>query len=114
MTQVGASNRSPAVAGRATRRATFFPRQDTLATDVVTVLGATIGAWCFGCGYQSSTASITKNPITYASATCHPPRTQAIASLPSGNMFDNATPADEPNQIIEPPKPTAYARYPQS
>jgi len=29
-------------------------------------------------------------------------------------MLDSATPADEPNQIIEPPKPTAYARKPQS
>ena len=29
-------------------------------------------------------------------------------------MLANATPAEEPNQIIEPPKPTAYARKPQS
>src|SRR3989442_2145284 len=29
-------------------------------------------------------------------------------------MLEIATPADDPNQIIEPPKPTAYARYPQS
>src|ERR1700730_2485577 len=85
-------------------------RQRELATGVVTTGGGCTGAWCFGCGYQLSTASITKNPITYATATCHPPRTHAIASLPSGNMFDNATPADEPNQIIEPPKPTPYAR----
>ena len=32
----------------------------------------------------------------------------------SGYMLDSATPADEPNQIIEPPKPTANARKPQS
>ena len=29
-------------------------------------------------------------------------------------MFDSATPAEEPNQIIEPPNPTVYARKPQS
>src|SRR5687767_14233963 len=29
-------------------------------------------------------------------------------------MLLSATPALEPNQIIEPPKPTAYARKPQS
>ena len=29
-------------------------------------------------------------------------------------MFESATPADEPNQTIEPPKPTAYATNPQS
>jgi hypothetical protein len=39
-------------------------RQGEVATGVVTTGGACIGAWCFGCGYQLSTASITKNPIT--------------------------------------------------
>jgi hypothetical protein len=29
-------------------------------------------------------------------------------------MLEIATPAEEPNQIIEPPKPTVYARTPQS
>src|ERR1700674_4158756 len=29
-------------------------------------------------------------------------------------MLDAATPAEEPNQIIEPPKPTTYATNPQS
>src|SRR5262245_49066429 len=29
-------------------------------------------------------------------------------------MLEMATPAEEPNQIIEPPKPTAYANIPQS
>src|SRR5437870_13172910 len=72
------------------------------------------GASCFGWGYHPCTASITKKPITYASVTCQPPRTHAIAFLPSGYMFDSATPADEPNQIIDPPKPTAYATKPQS
>ena len=31
-----------------------------------------------------------------------------------GNILATATPAEEPNQIIDPPKPTAYARKPQS
>ena len=31
-----------------------------------------------------------------------------------GPDLDSATPADEPNQIIEPPKPTQYASMPQS
>jgi hypothetical protein len=31
---------------------------------VTGVGGPCIGVWCFGCGYQLSTASITKNPIT--------------------------------------------------
>src|SRR5438046_1298201 len=70
-------------------------------------LGVDAGTSCFGCGYQPSTISITKKPTTYATATCQPARIQAIASLPSGYMFDSATPADDPNQIIEPPKPTA-------
>jgi hypothetical protein len=38
--------------------------QGELATGVVTGGCASIGAWCFGCGCQSNTASITKNPIT--------------------------------------------------
>src|SRR4051794_94727 len=29
-------------------------------------------------------------------------------------MLQRATPDDDPNQMIEPPKPTAYARRPQS
>src|SRR6185295_16278892 len=34
--------------------------------------------------------------------------------LASGNRLDTATPADDPNQIMEPPNPTAYASTPQS
>ena len=34
----------------------------------------------------------------------------SLTDLPSGYILVSATPADEPNQIIEPPKPTAYAR----
>ena len=57
-------------------------------------------------GCQPNTASNTKNPITYATVTCQPSRTHRPTDFASGNMFDNATPALEPNQIIEPPKPT--------
>jgi hypothetical protein len=35
------------------------------------------------------------------------PRSQWPTERASGYMLDSATPADEPNQIIEPPKPTA-------
>ena len=55
-----------------------------------------------------------KKTTTYAIATCQPPRTHANTDFASGYWFDSATPADDPNQIIEPPKPTAYARKPQS
>src|ERR1700730_19402187 len=75
-------------------------RQRELATGVVTTGGGCTGAWCVGCGYQLSTASITKNPITYATATCHTPRTQAIASLPWGHMLDRQRPADQTNQHV--------------
>ena len=47
------------------------------------------------------------NPTTYAMATYQPWRSQSPTDLASGYMFVKATPADEPNQIIEPPKPTA-------
>jgi len=36
-----------------------------------------------------------------------PWRSQFPTDFASGYMFARATPADEPNQIIEPPKPTA-------
>jgi hypothetical protein len=36
-----------------------------------------------------------------------PWRSHWPTDLASGNRLDNATPAEEPNQIIEPPKPTA-------
>ena len=38
---------------------------------------------------------------------CQPWRSHSPTDFASGYMFDSATPADEPNQIIEPPKPTA-------
>jgi len=43
-------------------------------------------------------------------ATCQPFRSQFPTDFASGYMLDSATPADDPNQIIEPPKPTQYAR----
>ena len=39
--------------------------------------------------------------------TGQPWRTHFTADLASGYMLESATPADEPNQTIEPPKPTA-------
>ena len=50
---------------------------------------------------------MTKNPITYATAIGQPWVTHRPTDFASGYMFASATPADEPNQIIEPPKPTA-------
>ena len=68
-----------------------------MSTDVSpTVDGALWGA----SGAQPSTTSITKNPITYATATCQPKRSQRPTDLASGYMFERATPADDPNQII--------------
>ena len=58
-------------------------------------------------GCQPRTASITKKPTTYATAMGHPFLTHSPTDFASGYMFDSATPAEEPNQIIEPPKPTA-------
>src|SRR5215813_12022655 len=51
--------------------------------------------------------SIRKNPTTYATATCDPWRIQRPTDFASGYMFASATPAEEPNQIMDPPKPTA-------
>src|SRR5947207_5060437 len=67
-----------------------------------------------GCGCQPSKINITMNPSTYAATTNHPPRIHATTERASGKMLEMATPADDPNQIIEPPKPTAYARPLQS
>ena len=49
----------------------------------------------------------TMKPTTYPTATYQPCRSHWPTDLASGNRLDTATPADEPNQIIEPPKPTA-------
>src|SRR6266508_5852982 len=64
------------------------------------IFGVDAGTSCLGCGYQPSTSSITKKPMTYATATCQPPRTQAIASLASAYMLHSPTPAEDPDEII--------------
>ena len=46
----------------------------------------------------------------YDTAISQPCRSQRPTDFASGYMLEIATPAEEPNQIIEPPKPTAYAR----
>jgi hypothetical protein len=51
--------------------------------------------------------SITTNLMTYATATLQPWRSQSPTDFASGYMFASATPAEEPNQVIEPPNPTA-------
>ena len=38
---------------------------------------------------------------------CHPWRSHSPTDRASGYMLTNATPADEPNHNIDPPKPTA-------
>jgi hypothetical protein len=44
-----------------------------------------------------------------------PPVTQPSHNdFASGYILDSATPEDDPNQIMEPPKPTVKARKPQS
>ena len=53
-------------------------------------------------------------PTMYATITYHPWRSHNQTDRPSGYMVVNATPAEDPNQTIDPPKPTAYARKPQS
>src|SRR5207245_10094096 len=57
---------------------------------------------------------IAKTHATYSTATNHPPLTQATTERASGKMLEIAKPADDPNQIIEPPKPNVYASPPQS
>jgi len=61
-----------------------------------------------------SRASKQAKPTRYATATCQPLVSHAPTERACGNIEASATPADEPNQIIEPPKPTAKARKPQS
>ena len=68
----------------------------------------------FGEGCQPLRASITRKPTIYATVTCQPWRNQRPTDFASAYMFEIATPADEPNQIIDPPKPTVYASIPQS
>src|SRR6185437_8193929 len=62
-----------------------------------------------GSGLQPCMASITAKPTTYATVTCQPLRSQPNTFFASGYWFVSATPAEDPNQIIDPPKPTAYA-----
>jgi hypothetical protein len=47
-------------------------------------------------------------------ATCQPAFSQAATERTGGKKLEIATPADEPNQGSEPPKPTVNARKPQS
>jgi hypothetical protein len=58
--------------------------------------------------------SITANPAKYATATNQPPLIHAATDFASGKILEIATPAEDPNQIIDPPNPTAYATGPQS
>ena len=44
----------------------------------------------------------------------HPWYTQAATDFACGNRLVIATPAEDPNQVNEPPNPTAKARIPQS
>src|SRR5438309_4456867 len=72
--------------------------------------GKALAAGCALCGAfgcQPMIAYIRKKPITYARATCQPCLSQSPTERPCGYMLQSATPAEEPNQIIEPPKPTA-------
>src|SRR5262249_61986524 len=62
---------------------------------------------CALSGFQPRIASMTKKPITKASATCQPCLSHRPTDLASGYMLASATPAEDPNQIIEPPNPTA-------
>ena len=48
-----------------------------------------------------------EEPDDIGKATGHPSFSQRAADLASGISPATATPADDPNQIIEPPKPTA-------
>src|SRR3954454_6810241 len=72
----------------------------------------------YGCqsasGFHPRMANNPKKPTIYDRATNQPCRSHRPTDLASGYMLEIATPADEPNQIIEPPKPTAYARMAQS
>ena len=47
-----------------------------------------------------------KKLITYAGAMAQPCLIHSPTDLASGNILHNATPEEEPNQIIDPPKPT--------
>ena len=58
-------------------------------------------------GWKPMTPRRTKKPTTYATVTNQPWRSHWPAERASGYIVAIATPADEPNQIIEPPKPTA-------
>ncbi len=53
-------------------------------------------------GCQPTIAMNAAKPITYARATCQPCLSHCPTDLVSGYMFEIATPADDPNQIIDP------------
>jgi hypothetical protein len=52
-------------------------------------------------------ASSAAKPATYAATTGQPSRSQRPVERASGYMLQIAMPADDPNQIIDPPNPTA-------
>lgn len=58
------------------------------------------------CGFQPTIAIITTKPNMYAKVTCHPFFSHSFAFLAWGKILETATPAEEPNQIMEPPYPT--------
>jgi hypothetical protein len=95
-------NGSPEALGQQAKRG-YFP-----GAGMVTAGGAAPGADVrFGDGCQPVTASITAKPTTYAITTCQPCFNHRPTDFASLYMFEIATPAEDPNQIIEPPKPTA-------
>jgi len=47
-------------------------------------------------------------------ATCQPSVSRRPVFFASGTLLVIATPADDPNQMIGPPEPTAWAGTPQS
>jgi len=48
-----------------------------------------------------------KNPTRYAIMTCQPDLTYRTTDFASWNLFERATPAEDPNQTMDPPNPTA-------
>src|SRR4029434_3451499 len=98
------ANGSPETPARQAKRR-YFPGAGMVAAG-----GAAPGADArFGVGCHPVSASITAKPMTYATVTCQPCLSHRPTDFASAYMFEIATPAEDPNQIIEPPKPTVYA-----
>ena len=55
-----------------------------------------------------------KKLIAYESGIAQPCRIHCPTERDSGYMLHNATPEEDPNHTIEPPKPTLNASTPQS